>query len=351
MQILANEAFSFDDVLLVPQKSEIWSRTTGCDTTTTLGTLKLPIPIIAANMDTITGHDMILSMNSYGGGAVLHRNMPAMEALHIANEIPYNANLMVAVGIWSNDATRIKGLLDLAKRRPITFCIDVAHGHSMAMEQTIKKIRDSGFEGDIIAGNVVTRQAVRDLEIWGATIAKVGIGPGSACTTRTKTGCGFPQLAAVAQCADVSIPVIADGGIRSPGDAAKCLAVGAAAVMVGGVLAGSDRTIGWDPRKAYSQFRGMASRDAKEVLNQKVVNMEGISKAVPTLPAGSTKMIVQYFQEGIKSAMSYVGARNLNEFREKAVFVRATSNITNENSPHDASVGDQLYGEPNVSLR
>jgi len=201
------------------------------------------------------------------------------------------------------------------------------------MLDTLTYIREEGFEGLIIAGNVCTYYGAMRLFEKGADIVKVGVGPGSACTTRIKTGCGYPQLCAVEDCAKAG-PIIADGGIRHYGDAAKALAVGADAVMIGGLLAGTDATPSWSSTPADLEFRGMASKAARESCGSNGRNAEGVSVTVPWRPEGSTQEVVEELVEGIQSAMSYSGTKTLQAFRSKSQIIQTTTSIIKENRPH-----------------
>lgn len=364
-------ALTFDDVLLVPRYSSIKSRSNPeeCDTSWALSenrygqliSFKFSHPVIPANMDSVTELKMMGLLAKDGGLAILHRRLSIDKMTDIINSFRStvtNKPLAVSVGSVINDKARIDYLLELDEADII--CIDIAHGHSIHMKETLEYIRASGFKGPVIAGNVCRGNAVEDLHSWGASMIKVGVGPGSVCTTRIKTGCGYPQLQAVADCAARGWPVIADGGIRHPDDAAKALAAGATAVMVGGMLAGTDCVPGWaeaiaqhdidllDWRRrnpTYSQamwakahelpsitYRGMASKEAKEAVGEPGINVEGAAFTVKCKEPGSTQSVIMNVVEGIRGAMSYTGCRNLDEFRKETEFVRMTN--TTENYPH-----------------
>ena len=333
---ITDEGLSFDDVLIIPHFSNITSRSeitllqkTSLDTV-------LDIPIISANMDTITGEDMLDAMDSFGGMGILHRYMSVkdMEMAVDRWRVSGYGKIAISVGCLAKDKDRINSLIQKFDKDEIIICIDIAHGHSKNMKDTLYYIRKAqGFEGSIIAGNVCTPQATRDLLHWGADMIKVGVGPGSACTTRLKTGCGFPQFTTIQKCSTVG-PIIADGGIRSPGDAAKALAAGAELVMVGGMLAGTDRTPQWNENEPFVEFRGMASKAARTSYEGVSKNAEGISCTVEAKPVGSTEAVINELVEGIKSSMSYAGLDNLADFRTKTTFVKTTSAIINENRPH-----------------
>lgn len=367
------EALTFDDVLLVPQYSDVMSRNQPLDWK--LGKFDLTCPIISANMDTICGEKMMVKMDSLGGLGIHHRYCPIEDYYVVSPWWRYkegklyddvirqrNGPLALSVGTLQNDKRRIDWCVDPDNCDVI--CVDIAHGDSLHMQQTLGYIRDRGFTGPIIAGNVCTPEATRFLLEHGATMVKVGVGPGSVCTTRTKTGCGFPQLSAIANCSEAG-PIIADGGIRTPGDAAKALAAGAKAIMIGGMLAGTDCVPGWDRAqkdrddritellgnlpggpspleklritttvKAMIEYRGMASKEARKNFGQEGTNAEGVSRSIECKPTGSTEAVIMDIVEGVRSAMSYSGAHTLQEFPEKAKFVRVTSTTQVENHPH-----------------
>lgn len=331
-----NKAYSFDDVLIVPKFSTIASRYE-CSTAAYFPSLMLPVPVFAANMDTICGVKMAQKMHKLGGAGILHRYMKETETHNIIADWDYvkDGKLIVSVGSMHHDKKRIDVVLTQAKieGKDIGMCVDLAHGDSQHMLDTLEYIKDNKFSNLLIAGNVCTEMAASRLFDFGADVVKVGVGPGSACTTRIKTGCGYPQLCAIEACAKAG-PVIADGGIRYYGDAAKALAVGAYAVMVGGMLAGTDCTPGWDDEFGEMEFRGMASKRAKESCGGVPTNAEGVSTLVPKKAEGSTQEVVQELVEGIKSAMSYSGCRTLEEFRLHSELVSVTPSTVEENKPH-----------------
>lgn len=351
------EALTFDDVLIVPRYSNILSRSE-VDTSWKLGKFNFSIPIIAANMDTICGEKMAIKMALLGGLGIIHRYMSINDYISIWTRWRLdprldNKPIAFAVGSVHSDKERISWCAQCAD----IICIDIAHGDSVHMLDTLDYlINEKKFTGPIIAGNVCTLDATRFLMNEGASIVKVGVGPGSVCTTRIKTGCGYPQLNAIVNCSE--FPIIADGGIKCPGDAAKALAGGAAAIMIGGLLAGTDCVPGWDQTmKIYNEalerhrsgftgsswanidspsivYRGMASKEARKNFGQEGTNAEGVSKTVKCKPEGSTENVIIDLMEGIRSAMSYTGANTLEEFNQLAKFVRVSTTSQIENHPH-----------------
>lgn len=348
------QAYSFDDVLIVPQYSDIESRSF-CDTRVQLPKMHtMKIPVFAANMDTICGVDMAVQMCKLGGVGIIHRYMKASETHNLIHswfqETPWDGwewgekdervqeALTVAVGSINKDKQRIDTVLkQIRKGLPINICIDIAHGDSRHMMDTLTYIHKNTPQnkGSIIAGNVCTFEGASRLFSYGADIVKVGVGGGSACTTRIKTGCGYPQLAAIAECSEAG-PIIADGGIRYYGDAAKALAAGADAVMIGGMLAGTDCTPKWEEARVGKdmEFRGMASKRARGACDGLTANAEGISTQVVTKAKGSTERVVGNLVEGLQSAMSYSGCKTLKEFKLKAKLVHVTNSVVGENKPH-----------------
>lgn len=343
------KALTFNDVLITPKYSGIKSRSL-VNTKQSIELfrafsrspfhIELDIPILSANMDTITEVKMADKMSNLGGIGVFHRSFD-LSKFSLYRQLGYSNKLYsaIAVGSIHNSVEKIKidNILAMDEihhlKDSLVVCVDLAHGHSIHMKDTLEYIRSKDPGVRIIAGNVATKEAAQDLFDWGADIIKVGIGPGSACTTRIKTGCGVPQLTAIMDCSKAGIPIIADGGIRSPGDAAKALAAGADLIMVGGMLAGTDCTPNWEENKEVL-FRGMASKGAKIDYGIKDSNQEGIEAYVKAKPSGSTQKVISELVEGIKSAMSYVGAENLVEFRAKAEFLEVSGNTGEENIPH-----------------
>lgn len=329
---------TFDDVLIVPKFSDVKHRGDLSVAPSDM-TLGLQNPIISANMSTITEIDMVNTMFTLGGAGILHRNIPKdvlLEylGLHPFSDVPNLAKVtFIAVGTVEQDKDRIDLIIDAHYTRGVAICVDIAHGHSQGMKDTLNYIRNTRkFGGIVIAGNVCTREATKDLFVWGASVVKVGIGSGSVCTTRLQTGCGYPQLTAIMECSEEG-PIIADGGIRTAGDVCKALAAGASYVMIGGMLAGTDKTPGYKKGKEFV-YRGMASLREKQGWGRSQDYVEGVSVLSFSRKNSSTKDVVDNILDGIRSCMSYVGANSINELQPNVGFVRVSNSAILEGRPH-----------------
>lgn len=337
-----SRGITFDDVLLVPGYNGIRSRQ-AVNTEVSMGNLRLQIPIISANMDTVTGFAMASEMSRLGGMGIIHRFMSiednVKEFLLAKNQ---GAPVGVSIGVSEEGMQRAEALIHAGAQ---VICVDVAHGHSKMMNQTIRRLKEKYKDNIcIIAGNVATYAGADYLAAAGADIIKVGIGPGSVCTTRIKTGFGVPQLSAIFDCKKVDRPLIADGGIRFPGDAVKALAAGASCVMLGGMLAGTDETpgeqheIGRHPdgsARYVKVFRGMASKEAQEDFMGAMADWktaEGVSLEVPV--KGPVMRIISDMMGGLRSGMTYCGALTLKELQRKAQFIEVSRAAGEESQPH-----------------
>jgi IMP dehydrogenase len=346
------EYLTYDDVLMLPQRSDIESRKM-IDLTS--GRLGLRSPFISANMDTITEENMVIAMHNAGGSAIIHRFLDARRLDQIIKRVKSNGALpIISVGVNRDSDDLIACALE---NRVFSFCVDVAHGHHNAVAARIAELREriprtTHQKPIIIAGNVATPEGVNFLAEAGANIIKVGIGPGSHCTTRVVTGHGVPQLSAVANCVEAAnhinrsaehfrddpIEIIADGGIRNSGDITKALAVGAKYVMLGRLLAGTneapgDVVVDTNTGNKVKLYRGMASFSAQRSIGKKRAP-EGVASTVPAI--GSVASVIEELADGVRSGLSYTAARNLRELREKAVFVRVTGAGHTEGTPHGA---------------
>ena len=263
---------TFDDVLLVPQHSEISSRRHPSLKSKVTKNFELDTPVITANMDTITELEMAKAMAKLGGLGIIHRFMTTEEqGQQIKDLVQFqednNINLPVAasIGVKEDGMKRADYLVDCGAK---ILTIDIAHGDSVMMLETLKYVKNKFPNIDVIAGNVATAGGVRRLIEAGADAVKVGIGPGSMCTTRIITGHGVPQLSAIAMCVEEAnkheIPVIADGGIKTSGDMVKSFCAGASTVMVGSLVSGTLETPG-ELKSGMKQYRGTAQSQLRSL--------------------------------------------------------------------------------------
>lgn len=320
---------TFDDVLIVPAYSDIESRQE-VDTSTDFLGLKLNIPIISANMDYVTGVDMAIAMHEAGGLGILHRFAPLDKQIEWMDQLDKrNIPFVISVGIRDLDDSW--NAIEAARDLPNLFavCIDVAHGHHKKVGQLTEKVKTK-TDLKVIAGNVATSEGAQFLKDSGADAIKVGIGAGAVCTTRSVAGVGVPQLSAIIETADIGIPVIADGGIRSSADIAKALIAGASAVMVGSLLAGTAEcpspTVTGEDGKNYRPYRGQSIFGT----NGERYVREGIEGFVEE--KGPVAGVLRNLQAGLRSSMSYVGARNIAELKEKGKVIIVSGNTGAENA-------------------
>lgn len=330
---------TFDDVLLVPGYNGIQSRK-NVTTAVNVSGLEFDIPLISSNMDTITGLSMANAMTEFGGMAILHRFLTVDENVKLFQQLKHPKRTGISIGLSVNEMERAEALVAVGAQ---IICVDVAHGHSKEVNRTIRTLREKFHDNIvIIAGNVATYAGADYLAAAGADMIKVGIGSGSVCTTRIKTGFGVPQLSALQDCRKVDRVIIADGGVRFPSDAVKALAAGADFVMLGGMLAGTDETPGETIEKKVGgktvnvkRFRGMASREAQEDFMGGMAEWktaEGVAVEVPC--RGPMKAVIQDLMGGIRSGMTYCGAATLRDLQRKAQFMEITPAARIEGSPH-----------------
>jgi len=332
------EHIGFDDILLIPQHSEIESRkdvNLGSSLGRGLSSVSLGTPIIAAPMDTVCEHGMAVAMRKNGGLGIIHRYMTAQQQ---AEQIKMSKALGgPAAGSVGARGDFVQDAIALVDAGALLILIDVANGHSEYAVGAVKSLRKLfGNSLHIMAGNVATWEGYARLADAGADSVRVGIGGGSACTTRVVSAHGVPTLSSIMDIRErVSYSdgpsVIADGGIKNSGDAAKALAAGAHAVMLGRILAGTAESPG-EVIEGRKVFRGMASREAQEQGRGVVSGVEGIATTVPFV--GSVNEIISDFNAGLQSALSYTGVTKLVDFHEQAVYNRVTSTTLNETKPH-----------------
>ena len=336
-----NYSYSYDDVFLIPQYSEIRTRSS-VDTTQWLGDFQLRTPIMSANMDTVTGSKMAIAMRKAGGIGTLHRFMSIDENIKEYDQVRLGgADCLVSVGVNTASRERFDALYQSGARH---FVIDIAHGHSLSMKNMLAFIKSNYPDVYVIAGNVATGQAVRDLASWGAGYVKVGISNGSACSTNIVTGHGVPQFSAVLECAqaadEAGISTIADGGIKNSGDIIKAFVAGCDVVMVGSLLSGTDETPGdfiETGRGKVKEYRGMASSAAMSSRPDSTTNTyqptaEGVKALVKA--KGSAINIIEDLTKGLKSGMSYCNAQSLELIPPNAKWGVRTMSGLHDGKPH-----------------
>ena len=330
-------ALTYDDVALVPQFNNIPSRTEPSLESWLTRKLKIGIPILAANMDSVISEELAEILITQGTIPIFHRFTPYEEQEKWVKK--FRDKTFISCGIQKIEETH--KLLDLGA---LGVCIDVAHGHSDRMFRHIEELKKHHPDKEIIAGNVCTAMAYHDLVNAGADAVKVGVGPGAACTTRMVTGFGVPQFTAVQDCARIAeklrVPLIADGGIRTSRDVVLALAAGASSVMVGKLFsqtlesASPKRKSDKYPSGFEAKFRGQASADFQNEfyggLKAKTV-AEGIDFWGPV--SGNAQALIDNLLGGIRSGMTYGGARNLKELQRKAEFVQVSLSYIHESKP------------------
>ena len=361
-------AFTFDDVLLVPQYSEILPTQT-ITTTKLVGDLTLDVPMLSSAMDTVTEWQMAQVMALVGGLGVIHKNMNIEQQVEMVKKVKISHDNIhiseifhpakktldskgklraaAAVGVAESEKERITALVDA---HVDLLVVDTAHGHSLGVVEMVKWIKKNFPQNYVAVGNVATAKGAELLCQAGADIIKVGIGPGSICTTRVVAGVGVPQLQAILDCHSVcqsyGKTIIADGGIRYSGDLVKAIAAGASCVMMGSILAGTDEAPGLtkdiDGIK-YKYYRGMGSLGAMMSGSKDRYGQKDISKSDKLVPEGVEGLVLSSgaacdilykMWGGLRSGLGYLGAKNLQELQMKAEFIPITSAGKIESYPH-----------------
>ncbi|WP_289053979.1 GMP reductase [Carboxylicivirga marina] len=289
------------------------------------------VPIMAANMDTVGTFEMAIKLAEKDMFTAIHKHYSLDEWNAFLSNAPEGIenNIAVSTGTGENDLDKVKAIIN-ANTHLKFICIDVANGYSEHFVAFVKKARELFPDKVIMAGNVVTGEMVEELLLAGADIIKVGIGPGSVCTTRVKTGVGYPQLSAIVECADAAHglggQIISDGGCAIPGDVAKAFGAGADFVMLGGMLAGHDESGGQvveKDGKKYKQFYGMSSATAMDKHAGGVANYRASEgKTVQVEYRGPVESTVQDILGGVRSTCTYVGASQLKELTKRTTFIR-----------------------------
>ena len=331
------EALTYDDVLLVPQYSDIKSRQEVYLTSALDESLVFKLPIISSPMDTVTESEMAYTMDSVGGLGIIHRyNSIEEQAGLVAEVISAGAiNVGAAIGVSGDYFERAQTLVENGAS---VLCVDVAHGHHILMKDALGVLKKS-FDGSvhIMAGNVATLEGINDLAQWGANSVRCNIGGGSICSTRIQTGHGLPGLQTIFDCAKTQhdVAVIADGGIRTAGDIVKAIAAGADFVMLGSLLAGTDETPGEVvqlPSGMKKRYRGMASKDAQMDWRGRYSSNEGVSTFIDY--KGSVMDILEDLRGGMLSGLSYSGCRTITGLQAKAQWTRQTTAGLSESKTH-----------------
>ena len=335
MRIETELKLGFKDVMIRPKRSTLKSRSqVSLDRNFTFRNSQKKwtgIPIIAANMDTVGTFEMAEALSKEKIITAIHKHYTIEEWSNFLANQPDSIYDYIALstGIGKDDEEKIQQIIDLHPK--INFlCIDVANGYSEHFVAFVKKIRKTFPDKTIIAGNVVTGEMVEELILSGADIVKVGIGPGSVCTTRIKTGVGYPQLSAIIECADAAHGlgghIISDGGCKIPGDVAKAFGGGADFVMLGGMFAGHDESGGEIVEKngkKYRLFYGMSSQTAMDKHSGGVAEYRASEgKTVKIAYKGSVSVTVKDILGGVRSTCTYVGASNLRELSKRTTFIR-----------------------------
>ena len=346
------EALTFDDVTLAPKYSDILP--SEVDTSIILSKfLKLKIPLLTSAMDTITESKMAIAIAKAGGIGIIHRNLNIKKQVQEIKKVK-KQNLLVgaAVGAGSNELARAKAIL---KEGINIIVVDTAHGHTKKVSEMIKFIKkEKNSKTALCAGNIATAEAAKYLDKLGVDIIKVGIGPGSICTTRLVAGIGVPQLTAILNVRNAlkksKVKIISDGGIKYSGDLAKAFAAGADAVMIGSLFAGTDETPGKLIKKngkLFKSFRGMGSVGAmnkgsadryfqsKQKDNSKYVpeGVEGLAKY-----KGKVSKVIFKLIGGLRSSMGYLGSKQIKYLRKKPQFIKITKAGFYESMVHNVDI-------------
>jgi IMP dehydrogenase len=342
MARIIGKGYSFDDVLIVPKYNKVFSRKEVKFRTRVTRNYWIDIPIIAANMDTVCESKMAIALGKLGGLGVLHRFMSAEEQARQVKEVK-SEGLICAAAIGVKDVEeRAKILVEAGVN---ILVIDIAHGHSKRAGKALDYLKQNYPNIDIIAGNIATKDAAEYFLSKGADAVKVGIGPGSLCTTRIMTGAGVPQLTAIMDVYEATkgeIPICADGGIKKSADIVKAIGAGAENVMVGFILAGTEESPGEiieKNKEKFKLYRGSASYSASikkaEINNEEdkePISVEGEETIIHY--KGEIKPIIQKILGGLASGMTYMGASEMKNIVGKADFIEITNSGIKESIAH-----------------
>ncbi len=293
------------------------------------------IPIIAANMDVVGTMEMSAVFAPLNLSVALHKHYSADELVAFFTALEDKSRAFYSMGLTDADMKKLQQVMNTVPDAVRYLCVDVANGYTQSFVDTIKKIREQWPHLVIMAGNVVTGEMTEELLLAGTDIVKVGIGPGSVCTTRKMTGVGYPQLSAIIECADAAHGlgghICADGGCTVPGDLAKAFGAGADFVMLGGMLAGHDECAGELIEvggKSFKAFYGMSSKTAMDKYAGGVAHYRASEgKEVRVAYRGPVGATLQDILGGVRSACTYVGARKLKELSKRTTFIRVTQQL------------------------
>ncbi|MEC6830854.1 GMP reductase [Photobacterium toruni] len=342
MRIEQDLKLGFKDVLFRPKRSTLKSRSqvdlTRDFTFKHSGRQWSGVPIIAANMDSVGSFDMAIALAQHKVMTAIHKHYTVeqwAEFIH-ANDASVLNNVMVSTGTSDADFQKTKDIMALTDDI-IFICIDIANGYSEHLVEYVERVRAQFPDKVISAGNVVTGDMVEELILAGADIVKVGIGPGSVCTTRVKTGVGYPQLSAIIECADAAHGlggrIIGDGGCSCAGDVSKAFGGGADFVMLGGMLAGHSESNGEiieQDGKQFMKFYGMSSQSAMDKHSGGVATYRAAEGKTVLLPyRGSVNFTIQDIMGGVRSTCTYVGAAQLKELTKRTTFIRVQEQENN----------------------
>ena len=326
---------TFDDVLIAPCFSSVGSRKS-VDLTSQFGGLSLKLPILSSNMDTVTEAAMASAMGLAGGAGLLHRFWSIEQNVE-AFKNAGTPSCGVSVGLGDAEFERACALIDAGA---VLICVDVAHGAQMSVVDQSRRLREKfGTKIHLMVGTFANSRSINDWLHHGgeADSIHVGIGPGSACSTRVKTGVGIPQLSALLDCAKSKRPVVSNGGCKTPGDVAKALAAGASAVILGGMLAATTEAPGElveNDKGKFKKYRGSASQESYAIQNKVAEwrTAEGESMMLPF--KGLVQNVLWDIEGGLRSAFTYVGAQSLMEFQRRAELVQISGTAILENGAH-----------------
>jgi IMP dehydrogenase len=357
---------TFDDVLLLPDASEVVPSEVSTSTRLTRN-ITLAVPLVSSAMDTVTESKMAISMVKAGGIGIIHRNLSTQEQVQHVKLVKQVGIAGAAVGVGDNGFARVQALIEVGVD---VLVVDTAHGHHRAVLDAIARIKQYSPSTDLIGGNVATRAGAQALINAGVDAVKVGVGPGSICTTRVVAGVGVPQVTAIIEaakaCNESGIPLIADGGLQHSGDIVKAIVAGAHSVMLGSLLAGCEESPGElveiEGRK-YKSYRGMGSSGAMQsrgeqksyskdrylqddVLPEDKLVPEGVEGQVTF--RGPVADVIHQLVGGLRSGMGYAGALDIETLRREGRLIQITAAGLKESHPHDLL---HVADAPNYSMK